>query len=215
MTQSPLVEQLQSLLPQTQCERCGFKGCKPYAEALATGETDVNLCHPGGDVTMRALAALLGKPEIPLSEEAKTAQIPQVAFIREDECIGCTKCVRVCPVDAIIGSGKTLHAIIAKDCTGCGLCLPVCPVDCIDLLPTEETTATTWTVDASVERIKKANTSRSYFERRQARLAAEQLAKKRQHTTIIKETNYQIDIQEAIQRANAKRKKLCFETFYE
>jgi electron transport complex protein RnfB len=131
----PVVEQINALLPQTQCAQCGFPGCRPYAEAIARGAADINQCPPGGEAGVRALAALLGREPKPLNTEHGINKPPQVAFIREDECIGCTKCIQACPVDAIIGAQKLMHTVIAEDCTGCELCIPPCPVDCIDLLP--------------------------------------------------------------------------------
>lgn len=136
----PLVEQLDEILPQTQCGQCGYPGCRPYAEAIANGD-DVNKCPPGGDATVKKLANLMGVEATPLDVEAIT--IKRVAYIREDECIGCTKCIQACPVDAIIGAAKQMHTVIGNECTGCDLCIDPCPVDCIDMLPVEQTT-TSW-----------------------------------------------------------------------
>ena len=130
-----LVERIDSLLPQTQCAQCGFPGCRPYAEAIARGEADINQCPPGGEEGVRALAELMGLEAKPLSAEHGEHKPPQLAFIREDECIGCTKCIQACPVDAIVGANRLMHTVIADLCTGCELCLPPCPVDCIDLVP--------------------------------------------------------------------------------
>ncbi len=127
----PIVEKIDALLPQTQCGQCGFPGCKPYATAVAEERAEVNHCIPGGERTMLAIADLMGVEPKEI-EEGPTA--PMVAFIREDECIGCTLCIKSCPVDAIVGAPKQYHTIIAKDCTGCTLCLEPCPVDCIDML---------------------------------------------------------------------------------
>jgi electron transport complex protein RnfB len=127
----PVVERIDALLPQTQCGQCGHPGCRPYAEAIAAGEA-INRCPPGGEATIRALAELLGREPEPLDgEEAE----PRVAFIREEECIGCTKCIQACPVDAILGAAKLMHTVIAEECTGCDLCVEPCPVDCIDMIP--------------------------------------------------------------------------------
>lgn len=131
----PLVEQIEALLPQTQCAQCGYPGCRPYAEAIARGAAEINQCPPGGEAGMRALAELLGREPLPLDRERGESKPPQLAFIREDECIGCTKCIQACPVDAILGAPKLMHTVIAELCTGCELCLPPCPVDCIDLRP--------------------------------------------------------------------------------
>ncbi|WP_211226647.1 electron transport complex subunit RsxB [Silanimonas lenta] len=131
----PLVEEIDALLPQTQCGQCGYPGCRPYAEAIARGEADINQCPPGGEAGIRALAGLLGREPKPLSAEHGAEKPAQVARIREAECIGCFKCIAACPVDAIIGAPKYLHVVVEDLCTGCELCLPPCPVDCIELLP--------------------------------------------------------------------------------
>ena len=126
---------INNLLPQTQCRLCGYNGCRPYANALAQGEASINLCLPGGIETLKKLGEILNKDPTPYLEEMEHKQKPpQRAIIREDECIGCTKCIQACPVDAIMGSNKTMHTIIEKDCTGCELCIEPCPVDCIDLI---------------------------------------------------------------------------------
>lgn len=131
----PLVEQIDSLLPQTQCGQCGFPGCKPYAQSIADGDA-INKCPPGGQSTINELADLLGVTPPTLDEEhGEESDVPTVAFIREDECIGCTKCIQACPVDAILGAAKQMHTVIASECTGCDLCVEPCPVDCIDMLP--------------------------------------------------------------------------------
>ncbi|MDR0701863.1 MAG: electron transport complex subunit RsxB [Azoarcus sp.] len=129
---NPIAEQIDALLPQTQCAQCGYPGCKPYAEAVASGEADINLCTPGGDDAARKLADMLGrefKPRGVAVEKPKT-----VALIDEQTCIGCTLCIQACPVDAIIGSAKQMHTVVSRICTGCELCLPPCPVDCIALV---------------------------------------------------------------------------------
>jgi electron transport complex protein RnfB len=135
---NPIADQINDLLPQTQCGQCGFPGCRPYAEAIANGEA-INKCPPGGEAGIQALADLLDIEVIPLDEEHGEEKIKAVAFIREDECIGCTKCIQACPVDAILGAAKQMHTVIASECTGCDLCLEPCPVDCIDMIPQEET----------------------------------------------------------------------------
>lgn len=130
---------INSLLPQTQCGECGYAGCLPYAQALATGKASINLCAPGGNNTIKTIANLLHIDPTPyLPAALANIRLPTKAIIREEECIGCTKCIAACPVDAVIGSGKLLHTIIASECTGCGLCIEPCPIDCIDLLPVEE-----------------------------------------------------------------------------
>ncbi len=131
---NPIVDQIDALLPQTQCGQCGHPGCRPYAEAIAEGEP-INRCPPGGQATIDALAALLDVEPIPLDDEHGEEKDKQVAVIREDECIGCTKCIQACPVDAILGAAKQMHTVIADECTGCDLCVEPCPVDCIDMVP--------------------------------------------------------------------------------
>jgi electron transport complex protein RnfB len=134
---NPIIDQVETLLPQTQCGQCGYPGCRPYAEAIANGDK-INKCPPGGTATMEKIAELMGVEPEALGEEAQ-ASVKKVAYIREDECIGCTKCIQACPVDAILGAGKLMHTVIAKDCTGCDLCVEPCPVDCIDMIPVETT----------------------------------------------------------------------------
>lgn len=130
-----IADRIDDLLPQTQCTRCGYAGCRPYAEAIADGAVDINRCPPGGDPTISALAALLGRTAPPL-DAARGAPGPlQVAVIDEDACIGCTLCIQSCPVDAIVGAPKRMHGVLASLCSGCELCIEPCPVDCIDLVP--------------------------------------------------------------------------------
>ena len=136
---NPIVDNINNILPQTQCGQCGYPGCKPYAEAIADGE-EINRCPPGGEATVHALADLLDVEAKPLDAVERP---PSYAFIREDECIGCTKCIQACPVDAILGAAKLMHTVIISECTGCDLCVEPCPVDCIDMLPIE-TTIQTW-----------------------------------------------------------------------
>lgn len=139
----PVVEQIDALLPQTQCGQCGHPGCRPYAEAINQGEA-INKCPPGGQATINALANLLNVEAPGLDEEHGTeSELPTVAYIREDECIGCTKCIQACPVDAILGASQQMHTVIADECTGCDLCVEPCPVDCIEMRPVA-TTAATW-----------------------------------------------------------------------
>jgi len=130
---NPLADQINQILPQTQCGQCGYPGCKPYAEAIAEGDV-INKCPPGGQETIDALADLLDVESMPLDAEHGEEKAPKVAFIREAECIGCTKCIQACPVDAILGAAKVMHTVIADECTGCDLCLDPCPVDCIDMI---------------------------------------------------------------------------------
>ena len=124
---------IDALLPQHQCQRCGYAGCRPYAEAIASGEAGINRCPPGGEPVLRSLAVLTGRPPLPPAADVEARQPAQVARIDAGRCIGCTKCLPACPVDAIVGAGKLLHEVIDAACTGCGLCIPPCPVDCITL----------------------------------------------------------------------------------
>lgn len=131
----PTAEEIDAVLPQTQCGLCTYKGCMPYAEALAKQEADINLCPPGGVEGLFALAGLFHKDPTPyIAEMEQKAKPPSVARIREAECIGCTKCIQACPVDAILGTGKQMHTVISTECTGCELCVAPCPVDCIDMI---------------------------------------------------------------------------------
>ncbi len=130
-----LVDKIDQLLPQTQCAQCGFLGCRPYAAAIADESAEINQCPPGGESTVTALAELLNRKTIPLNPEFGVESPPVVAVIREHECIGCTLCIKACPVDAIVGAAKLMHTVIEDHCTGCELCVPPCPVDCIDLEP--------------------------------------------------------------------------------
>ena len=130
----PVVDQIESLLPQTQCAQCGYPGCRPYAQAIADGEADINQCPPGGEACIKDLANLLGREVIPLNPEFGEEKPAEIAIIRESVCIGCTLCIQACPVDAILGAAKMMHTVITSECTGCELCLPPCPVDCIDMV---------------------------------------------------------------------------------
>jgi electron transport complex protein RnfB len=135
---NPIADQINDILPQTQCGQCGYPGCRPYAEAIANGEA-INKCPPGGEAGIQALADLLDVEPLPLDEEhGEENRGAAVAYIREDECIGCTKCIQACPVDAILGAAKQMHTVIASECTGCDLCVEPCPVDCIDMLHEED-----------------------------------------------------------------------------
>ena len=130
-----LATRIDALLPQTQCTRCGYQGCRPYAEAIASGAARINRCPPGGEPVLAALAALLGADAEPVDPDCGPVQPPRVAVIVEAECIGCAKCIDACPTDAIVGARKWMHTVIASECTGCELCIPPCPVDCIVMEP--------------------------------------------------------------------------------
>lgn len=164
------VDAIDALLPQTQCRRCGYDGCRPYAEAIAAGETDINRCPPGGDATVERLAALTGETVKPIEPECGDASIPKVAYIREAECIGCTRCIQVCPTDAIIGAAKQMHTVIEFDCTGCELCVPACPVDCIDMPESgAESGQPLWPPQRAID-AERAARARELFEARRRRL---------------------------------------------
>jgi Na+-translocating ferredoxin:NAD+ oxidoreductase subunit B len=151
-----LVQRIDALLPQTQCTKCGYDGCRPYAAAIADGNAEINQCPPGGEIGVAKLAALLGREIKPLNPENGEYRPPQVAVIDEATCIGCKKCIQACPVDAIVGASKLMHTVIASWCTGCELCIPPCPVDCIVL--------------AAAPALPDADLSRSRYESRAARL---------------------------------------------
>ncbi|CAN0622645.1 Na+-translocating ferredoxin:NAD+ oxidoreductase subunit B [Burkholderia multivorans] len=159
-----LADRIEDLLPQTQCTKCGYTGCRPYAEAIAAGDANYNQCPPGGAEGVARLARLLGKPVIPISPEHGVERPRPVAFIDEQLCIGCTLCMQACPVDAIAGAPKQMHTVIASLCTGCDLCVPPCPVDCIAMLPVtgERTGWDAWTQE-------QADDARERHERRLAR----------------------------------------------
>jgi electron transport complex protein RnfB len=130
-----LVERIDALLPQTQCGQCRYPGCRPYAAAIASGAAEIDRCPPGGEATVRALAALLDRAPRALDSAFGAPKPAQVAWIDEARCIGCARCLPACPVDAIVGASRQMHTVIAAQCTGCELCLPPCPVDCIELRP--------------------------------------------------------------------------------
>jgi len=164
MASTSLADRIDALLPQTQCEKCGFHGCRPYAEAIACGEARINQCPPGGAVGIRKLAELLGREALPLNPDNGVEKPRMLARIVEADCIGCTKCIQACPVDAIVGGAKLMHTVIVDDCTGCELCVPACPVDCIALEPMPL---------AQVDDPAHADQGRAHFQRREARLARE------------------------------------------
>ncbi|MEJ2509407.1 MAG: electron transport complex subunit RsxB [Gammaproteobacteria bacterium] len=138
----PVVDQIDAILPQTQCGQCGYPGCRPYAEAIASGEADINQCPPGGEAGVQALADLLGRDPKPINPEHGEVKPKMVAVIDEQLCIGCTLCIQACPVDAILGAAKHMHTVIEVECTGCELCVPPCPVDCIAMVPVKTDIAT-------------------------------------------------------------------------
>jgi electron transport complex protein RnfB len=166
-----LADRIEDLLPQTQCTKCGYPACRPYAEAVASGEADYNQCPPGGAEGIARLAALLGKPVIPLNSANGVERPRPLAVIDEQVCIGCTLCMQACPVDAIVGAPKQMHTVIAELCTGCDLCVPPCPVDCIAMPPvTGETSG--WDAWSQSQ----ADAARERHNQREARLARERAA---------------------------------------
>jgi electron transport complex protein RnfB len=166
-----LADRIEDLLPQTQCTKCGYAACRPYAEAVACGEANYNQCPPGGEEGIARLAALLGKPVIPLNSANGVERPRPLAVIDEQVCIGCTLCMQACPGDAIVGAPKHMHTVVAELCTGCDLCVPPCPVDCISIPPVTGE-ATGW--DAWSQPL--ADAARERHNRREARLAREREA---------------------------------------
>ena len=174
---STLTEKIDALLPQTQCTQCGYSGCLPYAEALATGQADINQCPPGGSQGIARLADLLGINPKPLNEKHGQFKPRQIAFIIEQDCIGCTKCLPPCPVDAIIGANKYVHTVIQNECTGCRLCLAPCPVDCIEMRPLSP--PTDWTTEQATHAKKRYQAKQQRLQR-QAQAKAERLQKQKE-----------------------------------
>ena len=176
-----LIQRIDALLPQTQCGKCGHPGCKPYAAGIASGEP-INKCPPGGSETINALAELLHVPVLELDVSRGSAPA-QIAYIREAECIGCTKCIQACPVDAIVGAAKLMHTVIIDECTGCDLCVAPCPVDCIEMHPLPLNTVLpivgglAFSLEEQRARAAKRNHARRRFEQRNARLQREEQQK--------------------------------------
>ncbi len=217
MTKS-LADQLEDLLPQTQCTKCGYAGCRPYAEAMAAGAADINQCPPGGTEGVARLAKLLDRTVIPINPVNGVERARPVAFIDEALCIGCTLCIQACPVDAILGATKQMHTILPGLCTGCDLCVAPCPVDCITMLPVtgERTGWDAWSqqqADAARAR-HDFRTMRLARERREndARLAAKAVAKMKEVTAELGNTDAELAEKErkraiiaaAIERARLK-----------
>lgn len=170
-----IVDEINAVLPQTQCGLCGYSGCYPYAVALANNEAAINRCPPGGRDTLKSLASILNEDPTPFLKDFVEKK-PSVAIIDETRCIGCTKCIQACPTDAIIGASKLMHTVIQDACTGCDRCLPVCPVDCIDILLVNE--------PDPIEKKEKADHWRKRYEDRNARLLREQLEQQEKHHTL-------------------------------
>lgn len=195
---STLAAQIDALLPQTQCEQCGYHGCRPYAEAIVRGEAQINQCPPGGAAGIAKLAALLQRPALPLDPGHGVEKPRLLARIVEADCIGCTKCIQACPVDAIVGASKLMHTVMADDCTGCELCVAACPVDCIELVP------------MPLEQIDDvhADAARAHFRRRETRLAlerAERDAELAARKAAVDGGTQRNPVLEALARAKAKK----------
>ena len=161
---SELADRIDAMLPQTQCTRCGYPACRPYAEAIARGETGINHCPPGGAAGISVLAELLGRPAIALDPANGIEKPRELALIDEEVCIGCTKCIQACPVDAILGASKMMHTVLVEECTGCELCIAPCPVDCITMV----------VAAADVEDSQRAARYRERYEARATRLALDE-----------------------------------------
>lgn len=148
-TQRSGIDRINDLLPQTQCGKCGYEGCRPYAKAIFQGEA-INHCPPGGTHTIARLSLLLNEVKQGLDPRNGEELAPSIAVIREEECIGCTKCIQACPVDAIFGAAKLMHTVVARECTGCDLCVEPCPVDCIDMVTSESPIQTGWELPVKI-----------------------------------------------------------------
>ena len=195
------IERIDALLPQTQCTRCGYPACRAYAEAIATNAADINQCPPGGEGGIGLLATLLGVPSKRLNPANGTEQARTIAVIDEEVCIGCTKCIQACPVDAIVGASKLMHTVLADECTGCDLCLPPCPVDCITMVAAS---------DDGKSVLERASVYRNRYELRAFRLLGE--ATERDAELAAKKASLQTGtsaVQAAIERARARRSAIA------
>ncbi|MEX1198585.1 MAG: electron transport complex subunit RsxB [Pseudohongiellaceae bacterium] len=205
-----LIDAIDALLPQTQCQRCEYDGCRPYAEAIANGDA-INKCPPGGEETIDALARLLDRPVVPLDRRHGEPGPRLVAYVREAECIGCTKCIQACPTDAILGAAKQMHTVMETECTGCELCIAPCPVDCIDMVEPGDGQATITAPQSAYWRQR--------YEQRNERLARwkeDKQSRERQRAAGRKtgaapatvgrsRESLQADIRAAVQRAKARK----------
>ena len=203
---APLVDRIDAILPQTQCGKCGYPGCKPYAAAIAAREADINMCPPGGEEGIHELAELLGVAFKPFGKDIVLKPKP-VAFIDENLCIGCTLCIQACPVDAIAGAPKLMHTIIAAECTGCELCVAPCPVDCISMLPLPQQQATREQKRAAAKAARMRYEFRKERIERDKREKAERLAQKEKVITkplAAPQADAQALIQAALERAKAQ-----------
>jgi len=194
-----LADRIDAILPQTQCEQCGYHGCRPYAEAIARAEAPINQCPPGGAAGVEQLASLLDQPMVRLNPDHGVEKPRMLARIVEADCIGCTKCIQACPVDAIVGASKLMHTVIADDCTGCELCVPACPVDCIVLLPMPA---------AQIDAVH-ADAAREHFNRREARLERQRQQREAElaahKAAVAKNAVQRNPVLEALARAKARK----------
>ncbi len=210
-----LIEKIDAILPQTQCGKCGFAGCKPYAEAIVEGRADINQCPPGDQEGIHKLAELLDVPSKSLNTSHGFPKPKAAAWIDERMCIGCTFCIQFCPVDAIVGAAKQMHTVIAAECTGCELCITPCPMDCISLIPVHEERDNSLNLPVAVKKKQAADRARSRYQFRQQRLERNKQAnhKPLKHTNIVQpeitrtpaEERKRVIVQAAIKRAIAVR----------
>lgn len=196
MTPTELADAIDELLPQTQCRQCGYSGCRPYAEAVASGAAGSNQCPPGGEQGAREIARVAGVAYRPVDPKYGVTKPPAVAVIDEAVCIGCTLCIVACPVDAIVGATKRMHTVIAAHCTGCELCVPPCPVDCISIRATSAPATARLQRDAAAR-------ARVRFERRTSRLARKRTAARASHESGERRIDRKL-VDDAIARARTR-----------
>ncbi|HSS64735.1 MAG TPA: RnfABCDGE type electron transport complex subunit B [Gammaproteobacteria bacterium] len=197
-----LVDQIDALLPQTQCTRCGYEDCRAYAQAVADGRCDINRCPPGGSGTIERLAVLLRRSPSPIDPECGREESRRTAVVDEAWCIGCRLCIEACPVDAIVGAPKRMHTVIEAECTGCELCLPPCPVDCIRMLPARcgPRSADTWREERA------PNARRRYeFRKRRLEYEARSQSRRRRLRKVPPLSERKAEIHAAIARVKARR----------
>ncbi len=200
--QNALVARVDECLPQTQCTQCGYPRCLDYAQAIISGETEINRCPPGGETTLTALASLTGNAYKPLNTELRPYPGRLVARIREAECIGCVLCIKACPVDAIVGAAKLMHTVIAAECTGCELCVEPCPMDCIDLLPVHNTASGKWLQFSDEEVGQYRYRAEQHFRRLNIK---KKCASSKQRDTAAPKIDRQQVIKDAVARVRARR----------